>query len=45
MSHPLTLDENGLLGSPLAPFAQKVVKILQDKYDREGNRVFGKKYL
>ena len=39
------LDENDLLGRPLAPFAQKVIKILEAKYDQEGNRVFGKKYL
>jgi hypothetical protein len=39
------LDENDLLGRPLAPFAQRVIKILEAKYDREGNRVFGKKYL
>jgi len=39
------LDENGLLGRPLAPFAQRVIEILQEKYDREGDRVFGKKYL
>ncbi len=39
------LDENGLLGRPLGSFAQKVTEILKDKYDREGGRVFGKKYL
>lgn len=39
------LEENGLLGRPLAPFTRKVIEILQDKYDREGERVFGRKYL
>ncbi len=39
------LDENGLLGRRLAPFTDKVIEILQDKYDREGTCVFGKKYL
>jgi len=39
------LDENDLLGRSLAPFAQKVIRVLQGKYDQEGNRVFGKKYL
>jgi hypothetical protein len=39
------LDENNLLGRPLGPFAQKVIRILQAKYDQEGNRAFDKKYL
>lgn len=39
------LDENDLLGRLLAPFPRKVIKILQAKYDQEGNSVFGKKYL
>jgi len=29
----------------IAPFAAKVVAILQGKYDRRGERVFGKKML
>ena len=39
------LIENGHLGRPLAPFAQKVVSILQSKYDRQGVRTFGKKFI
>ena len=39
------LLEQGILEKGLAPFSQKVVEILQRKYDRQGNRVFGKKFL
>jgi hypothetical protein len=39
------LCENDLFGRPLGPFAQEVIKILQAKYDQEGDRLFGKKYL
>ncbi len=39
------LDQNGLLGRPLAPFAQKVIDILQEKYDRQGRTIYGKKFL
>lgn len=35
----------GLLERGLAPFAQEVVRLLQDKYDRQGDRVYGKKFL
>jgi hypothetical protein len=39
------LDEEGFLGRPLAPFARKIIKILQQKYDQQGERIFGKKFL
>lgn len=39
------LQEQGLLGRDLAPFAQAVINILQDKYYRRGGRVYGKKFL
>jgi len=38
------LHENGLQGPP-APFARKIIEILQSKYDRRDERVFGKKLL
>ena len=39
------LDEEGFLGRPLAPFAKRIIEILQQKYDRQGGRIFGKKFL
>ena len=39
------LDAQQLLGRPLAPFATKVIAILQNKYYRQGTRVFGKKFI
>ena len=39
------LEENDLLSKPLAPFAKKIIKILQEKYYRRGDRVFGKKFI
>ena len=39
------LQENDLLSNELAPFAKKVIGILQAKYYREGGRVFGKKFI
>jgi len=48
LAHPSraeVLHENGLLERPIAPFAQRVIQILQNKYDRSGARVFGKKLL
>lgn len=39
------LWENQLVERPPAPFAEKVIAILQDKYDRRGERVWGKKLL
>ncbi len=39
------LNENDLLDRPLAPFAKKIIDILQNKYYRHQGRIFGKKYL
>ena len=48
LAHPSRneiLDENQLLGRPIAPFAQKVIAILQSKYYQRGGKIFGKKML
>ena len=39
------LYEQGLLGRELAPFARKVVEILADKYDRNEDRLYVKKFI
>ncbi len=39
------LDEEGLLGRPLALFSSKVIMILQQKYDQKEGTIFGKKFL
>ncbi len=39
------LKENGFMEKEIAPFAKKIIKILQEKYYRRGNRVFGKKFI
>lgn len=39
------LSENDLLDRPLAHFAKKIIDILQDKYYRHQERIFGKKFL
>jgi hypothetical protein len=39
------LFEYGLRTGDLAPFAQRVVAVLQTKYDRVGDRMVGKKLL
>lgn len=39
------LSEQGLLGRKLGIFARQIVNILADKYDRRGDRVFGKKFI
>ena len=39
------LSEQGLLDREIAPFARRIIEILQQKYDRKGDRVFGKKFL
>ena len=39
------LHEHGLLGRELGTFTQKIVDILVDKYDRYGERIYGKKFL
>ena len=38
------LNENGY-AMTIAPFAAKVIAVLQSKYDQRGGRVFGKKML
>ena len=48
LAHPSRneiLKENGLRERDIAPFAQRVIGILQNKYDRYGSRIFGKKLL
>ena len=48
LAHPSRcelLKEQGLLDRPLAPFARRVVGVLQTKYDRFGARIWGKKML
>jgi hypothetical protein len=39
------LDEQGLLGRPLARFSKEIIRILQSKYDRHDGRIFGKKFI
>jgi len=38
------LFEKGLIDSP-APFARRILEILQSKYDQLNGRVYGKKYI
>ena len=48
LAHPSRneiLNENGLLDRRIAPFGEKVIEILQEKYDKHGSRLFGKKLL
>ena len=48
LAHPSRneiLSERNPLQGELAPFAKRVIAILAEKYDREGKRVFGKKFL
>ena len=39
------LYEQGLLERELAPFARKVVEVLADKYDRNGDRFYVKRFI
>lgn len=39
------LREQGLSAGRILPFGEKVIKILESKYDREGQRCFGKKFI
>ncbi|MDY6857696.1 MAG: DUF3800 domain-containing protein [Thermodesulfobacteriota bacterium] len=39
------LSENKLLDKPLAPFAKKIIKILQSKYYQHNGMIFGKKCI
>lgn len=48
LAHPSRneiLHEQGLLKRNIAPFAKSVIEILQEKYDRQEERVYGKKFL
>jgi len=39
------LDQQGLLGRPIAPFAERVIQLLQGKYHQRGNKLYGKKFI
>lgn len=39
------LFENNLLDKPLAPFAKKIIRILQLKYYQHHGKIFGKKFI
>lgn len=39
------LNEQGLLGKEIAPFAREIITLLKEKYYRDGEKVFGKKFL
>jgi len=39
------LLEQGLIDTPLSPFAKLVVEVLTQKYDRQGSRFYGKKFI
>ena len=39
------LAENGLLGRELGAFAKEVVEVLKEKYYRQGDRIYGKRFL
>ncbi len=39
------LHDNNLLERPIAPFANRIIQILQEKYDQQGGRIYGKKFL
>lgn len=48
LAHPSRneiLQEQKLLGKEIAPFAKLVLDILKNKYDQQGGRMFGKKFL
>jgi hypothetical protein len=39
------LEEHGYRSGKISPFGREVIKILQAKYDQQGERCFGKKFL
>lgn len=39
------LTENSLLNGKIAPFAEKVITILKDKYYRHAGKIYGKKFI
>lgn len=48
LAHPSRseiLHEQNLLKRRMGAFAEKIIDIIKDKYDQDGKRVFGKKFL
>ena len=48
IAHPIRneiLEEQGFLAGRISPFGRELIKILQEKYDQQGARCFGKKFL
>jgi hypothetical protein len=48
IAHPIRneiLEEQGFLAGRISPFGRELINILQGKYDRQGARCFGKKFL
>ena len=48
LAHPSRneiLSEQRLLEREIAPFARRIIDLLQGKYDQDGSRMFGKKFL
>ncbi len=48
LAHPSRQEilwENRLIEREPGRFAKRIIEILQDKYDQQGSRVFGKKLL
>jgi hypothetical protein len=39
------LEENGLLDRPVAPFATRIIEVLQEEYYMRGRKVFSKKFI
>ena len=39
------LHESNLLERPIAPFAEKIISILQEKYYQKEGKIYGKKFL
>jgi hypothetical protein len=39
------LNDNSLLERPIAPFAQKIIKILKSKYYQRNGKIYGKKFI
>jgi hypothetical protein len=48
LAHPSRnemLYEQDLLAGDLAPFARQIIEVLAEKYDRQGAKLFGKKFI
>lgn len=48
LAHPSRneiLFDNNMIQGPIAPFAEKIIEILQSKYYKRGERIFGKKFI